>query len=128
MRRATRIAVGVVAIILLSLGGVASAETLSWDAPTKFTDGTNIGSATITYQAYWSTNQNLTGLNPLGSASTSTSRAFDIDAAGLPRGTTIYFTVKATVGGEDSAYASPFQWLVPVPVKIPSAPTNLRMN
>ncbi|GAB4367595.1 MAG: hypothetical protein Kow00128_12250 [Deltaproteobacteria bacterium] len=117
-------------LILLAvflLAGSASAETLSWDAVTKYTDGTNIAPATVTYRAYWTTDATLaTGLTPIGSSTTSTSVSFDVTASGMPRGSIIYFTCKATVSGVDSALASPLSWNVPV--KAPSSPANLRLN
>lgn len=104
----------------------AGAETLSWNAVTTYTDGTSIGSTTVTYQAYWTPNANLTGLNPLGSSGTSTSRVFNVDSSGMPRGSIIYFTCKSTVNGTDSALAASLSWNVPT--KAPSAPGNLKMN
>jgi len=107
----------------------AHAETLSWNAVTTYTDGSYIGSATVTYQAYWSTSSNLTNLRTLGSSGTSRSRTFNVDSAGMPKGSTVYFTTKATVGGVDSALSSSFSWNVPAATpKVPSAPGNLRMN
>lgn len=117
---------------LLALAGAAvtaEAETLAWNAVTTYTDGSSIGSATVTYTAYWSTNSNLTNLHTLGSSGTSTSRSFDVDSAGMPRGATVYFATKATVAGVDSALSSSLSWNVPAgTTPVPSAPTNLRMN
>lgn len=104
----------------------ARAETLAWNAVTTYTDGTSIGSATVTYTAYWSASSNLTNLHTVGSAGSSTSRNFNVDSAGMPRGSVVYFTVKATVNGTDSALASALSWNVPA--KAPSAPGNLRMQ
>jgi hypothetical protein len=107
----------------------AQAETLSWNAVTTYTDGSSIGGATVTYQAYWSTSSNLTNLHTLGSSTTSTSRSFNVDSAGIPRNSTVYFTTKATVGGVDSALSSSLSWNVPGGTNpVPSSPTNLRMN
>lgn len=114
-------------IAVCLLAGSASAETLSWDAVTKYTDGTNIAPAAVSYRAYWSTDATLaTGLNPIGSSTTSTSVVFDVTASGMPRGSIVYFTCKSTVSGVDSALASPLSWNVPV--KAPSSPANLRLN
>jgi len=113
------------AVLLLS--GVASAETLSWDAVTKYTDGSNIAPGSVTYRAYWTTDATLaTGLNAIGSSSSSTSVAFDVTASGMPRGSIIYLTCKATVAGVDSSLASPLSWNVPI--RTPASPANLRLN
>lgn len=104
----------------------ARAENLTWNAVSTYTDGTSIGSASVSYTAYWSTSSNLTNLHAIGSASSSTSRSFNVDSAGMPRGSVVYFTVKATVSGTDSALASALSWNVPA--KAPSAPSNLRMQ
>jgi len=107
----------------------AEAETLSWNAVTTYTDGSSIGSATVTYQAYWSTNSNLANLQTLRSSTTSTSRSFIVDTEGMPRGSTVYFTTKATVGGVDSALSSSLAWNVPAGTPhVPSAASNLRIH
>jgi hypothetical protein len=62
----------------------------------------------------------------LGTSTTSTSRAFNVVTEAMPRGSTIYFAVRATVGGVDSAYSAPLSWVVPGVV--PSSPTNLRVQ
>jgi len=125
----------VITILFASLLAVAAtaftaqAETLSWNAVTTYTNGSSIGSATVTYQAYWSTSSSLTNLQTLGSSTTSTSRSFNVDSAGMQRGSTVYFVTKATVGGVDSALSSSLSWNVPAgTTNVPSAPTNLRMN
>jgi len=125
----------VITILFASLLAVAAtaftaqAETLSWNAVTTFTNGSPIGGATVTYQAYWTENSNLTNLDPLGSSTTSTSKNFSVDNENMPRGSVIYFTVRATVNGTDSALASPLTWNVPGgTANVPAAPTNLRMN
>ena len=127
-----RKAITMLFVFLLAIGAaaaVAQAETLSWNAVTTYTDGTTITGATVTYQAFWSTSSGTSGLNPLGSSSTSTSRTFDIDTESMPRGTTIYFRSRATVDGVNSAYSAAFQWAVPAATpKTPSAPSNLQMN
>lgn len=116
-------------IAIASVALPAAAETLSWNAVTTYTDGTSIGSATVTYQAYWSTSSALTNLNSLGSSSTSTSRTFNVDTETMPRGSAIYFTCRSTVGGVVSALAAPMSWNVPTAAtKAPSSPINLRLN
>jgi hypothetical protein len=125
-------AITMVFVFLLAIGAtaaIAQAETLSWNAVTTYTDGSSIGSATVTYQAYWSTSSGTSGLNPLGSSGTSRSRTFNVDTESMPRGQTIYFRSRATVAGTNSAYSSAMQWAVPAATpKVPSAPSNLQMN
>jgi hypothetical protein len=112
-------------LAILATAIAAQAETLSWDAVTTYTDGTSIGSTTVTYQAYWSTNSGTSGLTALGSSTTSTSVAFNIDTAGMPRGQTIYFRCRATVAGVNSAYSASLSWAVPAAAaKTPTAPGN----
>lgn len=127
-----RNAIAMVIVFLTAIAATATtahAETLSWDAVTTYTDGTSTGNAPVTYQAYWSTNSNLTNLDTLGSSTTSTSKSFSVDNEGMPRGSVVYFTVRATVNGTDSALASPLTWNVPAAtLNVPSAPKNLRMN
>lgn len=113
-------------LFAVSFAVSAGAETLSWTAVTQYTDGTSIGTATVTYQAYWTPNSNMTGLNTLGTSGTTTSRVFNVDTVGMPRGSIIYFTCRATVSGTDSALATALSWNVPT--KSPSAPSNLQMN
>lgn len=113
-------------LALAATAATARAENLAWNAVTTYTDGTSIGSASVTYTAYWSTSSNMTNLHAIGSAGSSTSRTFNVDSAGMSRGSVVYFTVKATVNGTDSALASALSWNVPV--KAPSAPSNLRMQ
>ena len=116
----------VLALILLAVSSPAIAETLAWNAVTTYTDGSPIGTATVNYTAYWTPNSNMTGLTAIGTPGTATSRTFNIDTATMPRGTIIYFTAKATVGGVDSALATSLSWTVPT--KAPSPPTNLRLQ
>ena len=130
MRRNTIITMGIVFLMFIAATAVtAQAETLSWNAVTTYTDGSSIGSATVTYQAYWSTSSNLTNLQTLGSSTTSASRSFSVDTEGMPRGSAVYFTTKATVGGVDSALSSSLSWNVPTAVTpVPSPPANLQLN
>lgn len=117
--------------IAILLGGIAwslpaQAETLSWNAVTTYTDGSSIGSASVTYTPVWSTSSSLASPTALGTSTTATSRAFNINTEAMPRGSTIYFGVRATVGGVASAYSSPLSWLVPTVA--PSSPGNLRVQ
>lgn len=125
-------------IRLLALAGIllagsipAHAETLSWNAVTTYTDGSAITSS-VTYTAIWSTSSSLSSPATLASSISTTSSTFDISTAGMPRGTTIYVAVKATVGGVDSAYSAPLSWYVPTVTstarKTPSSPNNVRVQ
>ena len=111
-------------VILYAIG--AQAETLSWNAVTTYTDGSSIGTTPVTYTAVWSTSSSLTSPTTLVSATSSLSTTFTIGTAGMTRGSTIYFGVKSTVGGVDSAYSTGLSWLVPT--LAPSSPSNLRVN
>lgn len=111
---------------------LALAETLSWNAVTTYTDGSAITSP-VTYTAVWSTSSSLSSPTTLASSITTTSTTFNITTAAMPRGSTIYFGVRATVGGVNSAYSTPLSWLVPasttpVPALAPSTPGNLRLQ
>ena len=126
MRRKAISMMFVFLLAILATAIAAQAETLAWNAVTTYTDGTSVGTATVNYQAYWTTNSNLTGLTALGTSGTALTRTFNVDTELMPRGSIIYFTVKATVNGTDSALATPLSWTVPT--KAPSAPTNVRLN
>lgn len=127
MKNKSVIAAAAFLLVLATAGPfVAWAETLSWSAPTTYTDGSSIGSATITYTAVWSTSSSLSSPTTLASSISGTSTAFNITSAGMPRGSTIYFGVRATVGGVNSAYSSPLSWLVPS--LTPSAPSSLSIQ
>lgn len=116
----------VLAAIAIAFPAGAYAESLAWNAVTTYTDGSAIGSTPVTYTAVWSTSSNLSSPNTLASATSSLSTTFNITTAAMPRGSTIYFGVKSTVGGVDSAYSSPLSWLVPT--LSPSSPVNLRIQ
>jgi hypothetical protein len=122
-------------IIILSLAFVlctvvfsftAQAETLSWNAVTTYTDGSSIGAVTVTYTAVWSTSSSLGSPTMLASSISGTSTIFNVTTAGMPRGSTIYFAAKATVGGVDSSLSTPLSWRVPS--VSPSSPANLRLQ
>jgi len=114
----------VLCIVVFSVA--AQAETLSWSAVTTYTDGSSVGSAAVTYTAVWSTSSNLGSPTALASSISGTSTAFNVTTAGMPRGSTVYFGARATVGGVDSALSTPLSWLVPS--ISPSSPANLRLQ
>jgi hypothetical protein len=126
---------GIYVIIILAITSApftlpAMGETLSWNAVTTYTDDTPIAPATVTYQAYWTTDSTLsTDLEEIGESTTSTSKNFDVDTEEMPRGTVIYFTCICIVGGVNSDLATPLSWTVPTSTsKGPSPPIHLRLN
>lgn len=125
MKAKSLILASVLVTVIVICAAAAGAETLSWNAVTTYTDGSAIAPASVTYTAVWSTSSSLTSPTTLASATSSVSTTFNITTAGMPRGSTIYFGVKATVGGVDSAYSSALSWLVPT--LSPSSPGNLRV-
>ena len=97
----------------------------SWDPVTSYTDGTPIEAGkTVTYSAYWTTDSGLGSLRTFGSSLATTSTTFDPDIQGMPRGGTVYFTVKAVLNtGEESALSPAYAWVVPRP-RLASAPVT----
>ncbi len=127
-----RIAMAVIAgllgiVSILGAPAIASAETknFSWEAPTAYTDGSPIGTAAITYTAFWSASASLSGPHSLLENSPATTVAFDPDLQGMVRGSTIYFAVYATVNAANSANATT-NWNDPF--KTPNAPGNPRIT
>lgn len=122
----------VFALAIAAFPLLSHAETLSWNAVTTYSDGSAISSP-VSYSAVWSTSSSLASPTTLASSISTTSRTFNITTAAMPRGSTIYFGVRATVGGVNSAYSTPLSWLVPVstppvPSLAPSTPGNLRLQ
>lgn len=126
MKAKSLILSSVLVTVIVLFAAAAGAETLSWNAVTTYTDGSAIAPASVSYTAVWSTSSSLTSPTTLASGTSSTSTTFNITTAAMPRGSTIYFGVKATVGGVDSAYSTPLSWLVPT--LSPSSPSNLRVQ
>jgi hypothetical protein len=122
--------------ILAAIASPAFPETrtISWGKVSTYTDGTPVESGkTVTYSAYWTADTKLESLRTIGASLTTTSATFDPDVQGMPRGGTVYFTVRAFVGtgGEGSALSPAYPWVVPVlapanptpsPSKAPPAP------
>jgi hypothetical protein len=113
------------ALVIAASPLLAHAETLSWNAVTTYTDGSAI-TAPVTYTAVWSTSSTLASTTTLASSISTLSTTFNVTTAAMPRGSTIYFGVRATVGGVNSAYSAPLSWLVPTIA--PSSPGNLRVQ
>jgi len=93
----------------------AIAQTLSWTAPTHYTDNTLIGSAVIEFRPYWTYDKNLATENlnliPM-TDNTATFVVFDPTALGMNEDSPVYFTVTATVSGLSSAKSNSFKWYV----------------
>lgn len=117
--------------IVLAASIPAHAETLSWNAVTTYTDGSVITNP-VTYTPIWSSSSSLSSPTSMASSISTTSTNFNIDTAGIPRGTTVYFAVKSTVGGVDSAFSAPISWNVPTRAnaarKNPSSPRRFRIK
>jgi len=112
------------ALILLAVGSSATGEILAWNAVTTYTDGTSTGVSPVMYRVFWSTGASLTSLMEIGTASKGTTRKFHVARESMPRGSTIYFTARAIVGGTESANTAPLSWTVPN--KHPATPGNFR--
>ena len=115
----------VFALAIAAFPLLSHAETLSWNAVTTYSDGSAITSP-VSYSAVWSTSSSLASPTTLASSISSTSTTFNITTAAMPRGSTIYFGVRATVGGVNSAYSTSLSWLVGT--LAPSIPGNLRLQ
>jgi len=95
---------------------------LSWTAPTTYTNGSLIGSATITYNIY----QGLTGQEGTTPVQTNLSATTATITAGLTPGTTQCFEVTALVAGVESAKSNEAcKTFAPL---VPSAPTSLTVH
>jgi hypothetical protein len=107
----------------------ASAEQrqVSWTPVTTYTNGTPIGTdKALTYNVYWTTDPALStgSLRNLASSLPETSATFDPTDAAMPRGQTVYFTVKSVLNtGEQSPLSAARAWNVPV--LVPSSPANI---
>lgn len=110
--------------ILLAASIPAHAETLIWDAVTTNADGSAV-TGPVTYTAIWSTSPSLSSPTTLASSVSTTWTSFNSAAAGMKKGTTVYFALKATVEGVDSGYSTPLPWTVD---RSPSSPKNFRIK
>jgi hypothetical protein len=117
-----------IAFVLISMFVAIPAfpATLTWTAPTLYTDNTAIPAAkiaTITYTPAY-------GSSASGPWTAGTATAAGATSAVVPdpaSGTTRYYTVQATLDGQTSGYATP-----PVsktaPFLTPKSPTGLSVN
>jgi hypothetical protein len=97
--------------------GHAETRTISWSAVTTYTDNTPIESTkTVMYDVFWTTDATLSpaSLQAVGFNILQTSRTFDPDALGIPRGQTSYFTLQTVLStGEKSTLAPGYPWIPP---------------
>jgi len=106
---------------LAFLASLAQAQTatLSWTAPTTFTNGSAI-SGTITYNLYAGVQGST--LAKIQSAIT-TATTTVTGSTSLPAGTTVCFAVTAVVAGVESAQSA--QACAAVPLPTPGVPTQI---
>ena len=113
--------------VTFPLSAFAEQRQVSWTPVTTYTDGTPIGAdKTLTYNVYWTTDSALStgSLRNLASSLPETTLPFDPTNAGMPRGQTVYFTVKSILNtGEQSSLSAPMAWSVPA--LVPSSPGNI---
>ncbi|MCL1926510.1 MAG: hypothetical protein FWF95_05170, partial [Syntrophorhabdaceae bacterium] len=111
----TLIAILVLGICLATLGTASAATyTIKWGAVTKYTDGSTISGQSVTYSVYWSTSLSMSPANAIATGISATSRSFDPATLGMKAGNTVYFAVKASIGGgTPSEYSTPKSWIVP---------------
>jgi hypothetical protein len=121
----------VAAAAILSAAERAFAETyqLSWDPVVAYADGTAVEAGkSVSYTAYWTTDPSLSAasLKAIASGVTATGAGFDLAAQGMTRGTTVYFTCRASLpSGEISDLSAGYAWLVPA--RKPSSPGNTKI-
>jgi len=110
-------AIVLAAIVLPGGPALAETHTASWDPVTTYTDNTPIEAGkTVMYTLYWTTDAALSpaSLRTIVASTVQTSATFDPDVQAMPRGQTVYFTVKTVLStGEESALAPAYAWLVP---------------
>lgn len=108
--------------IAMLLSGPAAAATVSWLAPTTYTDLTNIPpTKTITYRVFY-------GPSATGpwTGTGSTTTALSAVAPDPAPGATRWYTATAEVDGQQSDYAVAKSKTVPFPT--PAAPTGLSVQ
>jgi len=103
---------------------------LGWDPVTLYMDGTPIGTVSVSYSAYWTTDETLTvgTLRALASSIPGTSVTFDPAAEGMVHNQRVYLTAKAILGtGQQSPLSEGLTWVAinegPV---APSNPTIIK--
>jgi hypothetical protein len=103
---------------------------LGWDPVTMYMDGTPIGTVSVSYSAYWTTDETLSvgTLRVLATSIPGTSITFDPAAEGMLHNQRVYLTAKATLAtGRQSRLAIGLAWVAinegPV---APSNPTIIK--
>ncbi|HEX9204515.1 MAG TPA: putative Ig domain-containing protein, partial [Candidatus Deferrimicrobiaceae bacterium] len=87
---------------------------LGWDPVTMYTDGTPIGTVSVTYNAYWTTDETLSvgTLRNLATSIPGTSVTFDPIAAGMVQNQRVYFTSRTVLAtGEQSSLSEGLTWV-----------------
>jgi hypothetical protein len=117
------------AFAITAIPAFAESYTVSWNPVTGYADGAPFEAGkTIAYTVYWSTDPALptASLKALAAGISTTTSTFDPVAATMTRGTTVYFTAKATLNsGEESTLATGVAWTVPR--KAPGSPGRTRI-
>ena len=110
-----------VVVILLAMVGMAQAATLSWTAPTTYTDGSAIPT---TLTKTYSMKSGSASSGPWSAEGTTTGTSGTVSEPSA--GTTKWYTVSVTVSGVESANATPV--FKSAPDKTPSAASGLKIN
>jgi len=88
--------------------------SLAWDPVTTSADGTPIGSVSVRYSAYWTTDAalSLATLHTLTTLTYATSVIFDPAAEGMIHNQRVYLAAKAVLPtGEESALSEGLSWV-----------------
>lgn len=111
-----------IAILLLALLGVpavmAGTATLTWTAPTQYTDGSPIGTAPITYRVYG-------GVQGQTKTLIATVSALTYQHTGAPDGVTYCYQLTAVVNSQESARST--EGCKVMPPLVPNPPTGLQV-
>jgi hypothetical protein len=103
---------------------------LGWDPVTTHTDGTAIGTVSVSYSAYWTTDETLTvgSLRALATSIPGTSVTFDPAAEGMLHNQRVYLAAKAILAtGQQSPLSEGVSWVAINEGPIaPSNPTIIR--
>jgi hypothetical protein len=87
---------------------------LAWDPVATYTDGTPIGTVSVSYSAYWTTDETLSvgTLRALANSIPGTSVTFDPAAAGMLHNQRVYLTARAILGtGQHSSLSGGLTWV-----------------
>jgi hypothetical protein len=87
---------------------------LDWDPVTLYTNGNPIGTVSVNYSAYWTTDASLAPgtLRPLATSIPGTSVTFDPAAEGMVHNQRVYLTARATLAtGQQSPLSEGLTWV-----------------